>query len=89
MIRALYGITNAGDYWGVIIDGHVRYDLDMKNIETDSSLYMKIKKMIYKFYSAASSTIVYWAVMRNSNILQNKRSPCLNPGFANGIMSNS
>ena len=40
--RALYGVTDAGDYWGVTFDRHVKQDLQMQPIETDPSLYIKL-----------------------------------------------
>ena len=40
--RALYGVTDAGDYWGVTFDRHVKQDLKMQPIETDPSLYIKL-----------------------------------------------
>ena len=40
-IRALYGVTDAGDYWGVTSDKHIKDDLSMVPTEIDPSLYIK------------------------------------------------
>ena len=41
LIRAFYGVTDAGDYWGVTFDKHVKQDLEMEPTEVDPSLYIK------------------------------------------------
>ena len=39
-MRALYGITDTGDCWGVTLDTHVMSDLQIVSLETHPSLYM-------------------------------------------------
>ena len=39
--NALYGVCNAGDYWGIIMIAHVEGDLFMTPFAGDPSLYMK------------------------------------------------
>lgn len=40
LVRALYGITDAGDYWNSTMDNHIKTDLGMNPLETDPSLYI-------------------------------------------------
>ena len=41
ILRALYGVTDAGDYWCVTSDKHIKDDLSMVPTEIDPSLYIK------------------------------------------------
>ena len=41
ILRALYGVTDAGDYWGVTSDKHIPKDLSMVRTEIYPSLYIE------------------------------------------------
>lgn len=41
LIRPLYGVCDAGDYWGETIESHVVNDIGMKPLISDPSLYVK------------------------------------------------
>lgn len=41
LLRPLYGFCDAGDYWGITIDGHAKNDLGMTPLDGDTSLYIK------------------------------------------------
>lgn len=43
LIKPLYGICEAGDYWGVTIEEHLTNDLKMIPVPGDSALYVKSK----------------------------------------------
>ena len=40
MLRALYGVTDASDYWGVTLDKQIKDDLSMVPTDIDPSLYI-------------------------------------------------
>lgn len=39
--RPIYGMKDAGDYWGVTVDAHARKDLQLEPLRGDPSLYIK------------------------------------------------
>lgn len=41
LTKPLYGICDAGDYWGITIEGHVVNDLGMQPLRSDPALYAK------------------------------------------------
>lgn len=41
ILKPIYGMTNAGDYWGVTIDRHAKDDLGLIPLLVDPSLYIK------------------------------------------------
>ena len=41
LLKPIYGISDAGDYWGVTVDCHVKNDLVIAPQLGDPSLYVK------------------------------------------------
>jgi len=41
LVRPLYGVCDAGDYWFVTLQRHVRDDLLMTPLSSDPALYMR------------------------------------------------
>ena len=41
LLKPIYGMTDAGDYWNVTVDRHARHDLGMQAVTGDPSLYFK------------------------------------------------
>lgn len=42
LLKPLYGICDAGDYWGITVASHIKEDLKMAPLTADPSLYYKM-----------------------------------------------
>lgn len=42
LLKPIYGTTDAGDYWNIIVDQHAKNNLSIESMTGDSSLYVKL-----------------------------------------------
>lgn len=57
LLRPIYGVCNAGDYWGVTVHYHVEKGLDMSPTTGDPGLYLKLSDGKLEGMVGISSTI--------------------------------